>query len=159
MQVSFTVPGKPVPQPRQRVARNGRMYYPDNGIRLYRRNVELAASAVVKQPFTDPVRLRVFFIFERPPSHFTKQGTLTKAAKAKQIPGRGDVSNLLKGLEDALNGLAWTDDALIATVEATKLYGSETRTEVVIDEAFRQGWQTCSNGSGGCQGDQPLGCG
>ena len=46
MAITFSVTGKPVPQPRPHTTKAGHTYYPDNGIRAYRAAVAAAARAV-----------------------------------------------------------------------------------------------------------------
>jgi len=38
-------------------------------------------------------------------------------------PKRPDLDNVVKLVADALNGMAWTDDALCQSMRATKVYG------------------------------------
>ena len=46
---------------------------------------------------------------------------------------RPDIDNYIKLVMDALNGIAWEDDNVIASVNAAKIYSSEPRTEVYIN--------------------------
>jgi Holliday junction resolvase RusA-like endonuclease len=46
--------------------------------------------------------------------------------------GRPDCSNYLKGVEDALNGIAYLDDSQIVLVHVTKQYSLEPRAEIRI---------------------------
>ena len=43
-----------------------------------------------------------------------------------------DVDNLLKGLLDSLNGIAWKDDRQVVAVHAERLQSEDERTEVMI---------------------------
>jgi Holliday junction resolvase RusA-like endonuclease len=43
-----------------------------------------------------------------------------------------DLSNYLKGIEDALNGIAYIDDSQIVLVYVTKQYATEPRAEIRI---------------------------
>lgn len=129
--VTFTVPGKPVPQPRPRVLRTGRTYTPDNGILAYRRAVALAAKAAGATPTDEaPLTLIVDLVFERPKSHYFANGALNPRTALKVPPG--DCSNYCKGVEDCLNGVAWVDDVQLGKVVIEKTYGTEARTTVRI---------------------------
>ena len=131
MAVSFDVPGKPVPQPRVKVTRNGHAYTPDNGIVAYRQAVALAAKAAGATPTEDaPLTLIVDLVFERPKSHFLASGELNPRTALKVPPG--DCTNYCKGVEDCLNGVAWKDDVQIGKVVVEKSYGLEARTTVRI---------------------------
>lgn len=130
MAITFTVPGKPVPQPRQRTTKTGHTYYPDNGIVEYRAALAIAAKAVCKSPLeTAPLTMLVEWVFERPKSHFRKDGSLKPDAPV--LP-RGDNKNLLSGVEDALNKIAYLDDHQIGRHILERSYGPEARTTVRI---------------------------
>ena len=128
----FVVFGPPVPQPRPRVAKNGHRYYPANGIATYRKAIKTVAKGLFPVPYDCPCRLTVVYVFERPPSHFTKGGELTAAAKRRPYPTKCDSDNLAKGLKDSLNGVAYTDDRLVVSETHDRVYGDNARTEVRI---------------------------
>jgi Holliday junction resolvase RusA-like endonuclease len=46
---------------------------------------------------------------------------------------RGDLSNLLKSVEDGLNGVAWLDDSQVVELHAWKKVASQPRCSVAID--------------------------
>lgn len=129
MAITFSVPGDPVPQPRVRMTRTGLAYTPDNGIRAYRQAIALAAKAAGATPRADaPLTLELTLSFVRPKSHHNKSGL---KATAPPLP-RGDCSNYLKGVEDALNGVAYVDDRQLGTVTVHKAYGTAAYTLVTI---------------------------
>lgn len=129
--IVFTVPGKPVPQPRPRITKSGQRYYPDNGIEEYRHAIAVASKAVCDSPTTDePLTMVVNWVFVRPKSHFRKDGTLRPGVPV--LP-RGDNKNLLSGVEDALNGIAYVDDHQIGRHVMERTYGTEARTTVRIE--------------------------
>lgn len=131
MAISFTVPGKPVPQPRPKVTRLGHAYTPDNGIVAYRQAVALAAKAAGATPTAKaPLTLIVDLVFTRPKSHYLANGELNPRTALKVPPG--DCTNYAKGIEDCLNGVAWQDDVQIGKVIVEKTYGNEARTTVRI---------------------------
>jgi Holliday junction resolvase RusA-like endonuclease len=130
MAITFTVLGRPVPQPRQRTNKNGHTYYPDNGIVAYRAAIALAAKAICTEPSDRvPLTMTVDFVFERPKSHFRKDGSLRPGVPV--LP-RGDNKNLLSGVEDALNQIAYLDDHQIGRHVIERSYGQEARTTVRI---------------------------
>lgn len=133
MAVVFSVAGNPVPQPRPRVTTrggHGHAYTPkSHPIHAYRQAIALAAKAAGATPTdAEPLTLIVDLVFARPPSHFFKSGIKSSAPK---MP-RADCSNCLKGIEDALNGVAWVDDSQVGRVVVEKSYGTEARTTVRI---------------------------
>lgn len=133
MAISFSVDGDPVPQPRARITvrgKHGHAYTPrDHKIHAYRAAIAAAAVKAGATP-TDaaPVTLIVDLVFARPKSHFVKSGL---KANAPKLP-RADCSNCLKGIEDALNGVAWVDDTQVGRVVVEKSYGNQGRTTVRI---------------------------
>ena len=145
--VTFTVPGNPVPQPRPKVCRRGAFvatYTPDNGIVAYRHAIALCAIAAgAKATPAAPLTMYLEMVFERPPSHFhtskARKGELRE--DAKPLP-RCDSSNCLKGIEDALNGVAYVDDSQIGTHVIIRRYSSPgelSRTTVTITEGTVNG--------------------
>lgn len=129
--ITFSVSGKPVPQPRARVLRCGRSYTPDNGIVGYRRAIALAAKLAGATPTeAAPLTLVVDLVFVRPKSHYLANGQLNPRTALLVPPG--DCSNFLKGIEDCLNGVAWNDDVQLGRVIIEKTYGPEARTTVRI---------------------------
>jgi len=131
MAITFSVEGKPVPQPRARVLRSGRSYTPDNGIIAYRKAIAAAAVEAGATPTDEaPLTLIIDLVFVRPKSHFKANGELNPKTALKVPPG--DCSNYQKGIEDCLNGVAWVDDVQLGKVVVEKSYGTEARTTVRI---------------------------
>lgn len=64
--------------------------------------------------FEGPVRLEIEFFFSRPKSVSVK--------KRPHMVTRPDTSKLVRGAEDALNGILWKDDAQVVALIATKHY-------------------------------------
>ncbi len=121
-EIRFIVPAVPVAQPRPRAtAINGkaRMYEAKQGhaIHAFKASVRLAAQQAYRgAPLDGPLSLYLNFIFPRPD---------TKRWKTKPMPRyrhtiAPDVDNLIKGVCDALNKLAWSDDKQIVTVCCNK---------------------------------------
>lgn len=133
MAITFTVAGDPVPQPRPRITtrgKHGHAYTPaSHAIHGYRAAIAAAAKAAGATPTESaPLTLIVDLVFARPKSHFRKSGLKPDAPK---LP-RPDCSNCLKGIEDALNGVAWKDDTQVGKVIVEKSYGTDGRTTVRI---------------------------
>lgn len=133
MPITFSVSGEPIPQPRPRVTTRGgfgRAYVPhDHAIHAYRGMIAAEAKKAGATP-TDkaPLTVIIDFVFSRPKSHFRKSGLRDDAPR---LP-RADCTNLAKGVEDALNGVAWVDDTQVGKLIIEKSYGTEARTTVRI---------------------------
>jgi Holliday junction resolvase RusA-like endonuclease len=132
--ITFSVPGRPVPQPRAKicVTRGRPRGYTDHkhAIHAYRAAIAAAAKAAGATATDEaPITLIIDLVFVRPKSHYRATGQLTTSAL--KIPP-GDCSNYLKGIEDAMNGVAWGDDVQVGKVIVEKSYGTEARTTVRI---------------------------
>lgn len=124
--IRFTIPAVPVAQPRrtQRIisTKDGRSfahnYTPkDHPIHAFRAAVSRAGSeAFPSGPLSGPVMLGALFIMPRPKSMTTKRGPNARVFSTK----KPDVDNLMKSLADALNGIAFADDAQIAACSLRK---------------------------------------
>jgi len=134
MAITFSVPGDPVPQPRARVVvRQGKPhgYVPsEHPIHAYRAAIAAAAIAAGAKPIERaPLTMVIDWVFVRPKSHFNKDGTLKPG---KPIMPRADNKNLLSGVEDALNGIAYQDDGQIGRHVMERTWGTQGRTTVRI---------------------------
>ena len=130
--MTFTIPGRPVPKARPRVV-NGHAYTPRETA-AYEAAVRWCYKACAQgtPPLTVPCAVEMVFRFPIPAS-----------ARRKRLPDRikpgephthrPDIDNLSKAVLDALNGLAFTDDALVVEISARKEYG-EPGAEVTIRE-------------------------
>lgn len=91
-------------------------------------------DVVYRTPLEGPLLLELTFWMPRPKSHF---GTGANAAKLKQSAPRQpivkpDLLKLARGVEDALTGIVYRDDAQIATEILQKAYGDPARVEVRV---------------------------
>ena len=83
-----------------------------------------------------PVTLHVNAIFPIPKSWTQKK---TEAAIHREIyPGKPDWDNIGKIVSDALNGIAWTDDARIKEAHISKCYGTRPGLAVLIEIEERE---------------------
>ena len=130
--LDFTVPGKPVPQPRPRITTRGNFahaYTPkSHPITSYREAIRKAAIAAGAKPHKSLVVVFVDASFLRPPSHSNKKG-LKKTAP--ELPSC-DHDNILKGVCDALNGVAYFDDKQVEMSFVWKRYGKTAETRIWI---------------------------
>lgn len=129
MLIEFSVPSIPVAQPRQRhrvIQSAGRAfasnYTPkDSPVNAFKAAVQLAAvNALGSSPPLDcPIRMDVVFVFPRPANVRKKDGN-------GRLPhtGKPDRDNLLKSLQDSMNGIAYRDDSLIYDGRVTKFKAS-----------------------------------
>lgn len=129
---TFTVPGRPIAQPRTRSTRWGRHYTPNNGVLGFKAHAAMLAKQAGCTPLRGIVAMELHFLFKRPQSHFTTKGALK--AKAPQFPGHncGDTDNLTKAIKDALSGIAFVDDTQVCEEHVFKRWADEDCTIVRI---------------------------
>lgn len=85
---------------------------------------------------TGPVSLDVVFIRARPKGHYgTGRNAATIKPSAPEHPTtKPDATKLLRGVEDALTGILWQDDAQIVVQHVRKEYGDPERCEIFARE-------------------------
>lgn len=127
--IAFTVPTIPVAQPRQRhrvamfnghtVAQN---YTPAKApVNAYKAAVQMAFQQAYDGPPLDGTLYSQFeFVFPRPASKRWKNKPMPRFP----LVGKPDLDNLIKATTDALNGLAYVDDARLCNVLASKWVAS-----------------------------------
>lgn len=89
-----------------------------------------------------PLAVRFSIYVPRPAGHFGKKGLLPSARVFPTV--KPDLLKLARGLEDALTGICWRDDAQIVTEHLFKLYGEPARVEVQIREILPSEYQSAS---------------
>ena len=138
-QLFFVIEGKPQAQLRPRVTRYG-AYTPAH-VREHANRVKSAALRAVEdqdwQCEDGMYELNIRFVFHVPESQRRK----TEMVKTRPRVKKPDLSNLVKQIEDALNGIAYPDDAQVVRLEAAKwdVYPdvSPERTEISVVRSNR----------------------
>lgn len=138
--VRLVVAGSPVPyRERQRAFQKdstGRPItysYKQRSTRDQQTVLRLAASNAMasRLPFAEPVVLDVIFYMPIP-SGMRKADRRLAEEECLPHGKRPDRTQLIKTVEDALNGVVWTDDSLVVGGEAVKLYSPKPRTEIDV---------------------------
>lgn len=132
--ISLFIAGAPVAQGRPRFARTA------NGVRTFdpkksaewKHFVRLRANSEGIKPFPQgmPLVLLVEFHISRPASVSKK--------KRPHPTVKPDLSNLLKGIEDGLNGIAWHDDAQVCQITMGKRYSDTPGVRICIWEMVEE---------------------
>jgi len=118
---AFVVPGKPMAKGRPRFARGkgGKMFtYTPKTTVSYENLVKTIAMKHFKKPLEGPVKLSITFLIPRPKYLIWKTKPMPRVLHDKHL----DLSNMLKSIEDALNGIAYRDDGQIARIYMEKEY-------------------------------------
>jgi Holliday junction resolvase RusA-like endonuclease len=132
--MKYIIQGPPIPLQRHRT-NNGRTYDPQAqakesiGWDLYAQRVKMHGSVDCGLIMDGAIRMVIVFYMPIPKSlSIKKQDELCGTPHHK----RPDLSNLIKFVEDAANGILYADDAQIASIKATKLYDLQPRTEFTL---------------------------
>ena len=133
MVMSFTVPGNPQGKARARTCRNGNTYTPDNTV-LY--------ENLIKTEFLSQYgrgnRIRQSAVFMHIIAVYPIPASYSKRDKAAALAGdllpakKPDADNVAKVIADALNGLAYDDDAQITDLLVVKRYGADPEVHVKL---------------------------
>lgn len=143
MELTFTIPGDPVPKARPRAFRDSR-----GNIRTYTPRETRAAEQKAKAEIDarlcrlgirarpvlggKPVAVDLVFHLPIPASWPARKRELADGALSSSKP---DGDNLAKLILDAMNGVVFADDRQIAGLRVEKRYSKEPRTEIKVREA------------------------
>lgn len=124
--IYFIVPGRPVPW--ARAGRNGARSFTPPKRREYMRDIAWRCKAAMagRRPLSGPIRMQVIAQYERPKR---------AGATLRWRSGRPDCDNIAKLCADALNCIAFADDAQIVSLHVFKIYGQTAELRVKIEGA------------------------
>ena len=129
----FTVWGEPKGKARPRVTRCGHAYTPDSTV-AYERLIQAAfLQQTDRKKRTGALRITVFAFFAPPKSDSRKKRMDKLCGKLKPTK-KPDWDNIGKIICDALNGLAYDDDAQITDATVIKRYADRPFVSVYIGE-------------------------
>lgn len=129
--IAFTVPGAPRGKGRPRFGK-GRTYT-DPKTASYEALVGWCAREAMGstlRAFDGPVCLAMAARFVPAPSASRKDRLAMLSGE--QTPRSIDLDNILKAACDALNGIAWIDDAQVVSIFARKFYAETPGLDIVI---------------------------
>lgn len=135
--VRFTVYGEPKGKGRPRFARaTGHAVTPKDTVE-YENLVRLEYEYQCRgQRFPDGAQLEMnvdaFYSIPKSASRKKRQLMIDRKIRPTKKP---DSSNVLKAIEDALNNIAYKDDAQIVETRISRFYGEEPKVMVEIKEA------------------------
>lgn len=134
--ITFTVYGEPQGKGRPKFTMTGHAYTPERT-----KSYEAEIVAAFRREFPDfvrwekgvPLKVRIKAIYGVPvsDSKAKRERKLTGAIRPTKKP---DADNIEKAILDAINGIAWKDDAQVVDLRTVKVYGAVPRVEVEIDE-------------------------
>lgn len=137
--ITFTVLGKPEPAGSKRafvhpVTKRSMVVDANRKAAPWKQQVAGAALNRATSVLHGPVSLDVTFVLARPKGHYgTGRNSSEVKPSAPPFPAtRPDTTKLLRGVEDAITGIVWKDDAQVVEQSARKVYGTPERCEVTI---------------------------
>jgi len=105
-------------------------------LKPWQADVKCAAFTAYELPIhKGPVSVYMVFYQKRPKAHFRKGGELKPDAPLYHV-GRPDVLKLARGVEDAMTGVIYKDDAQIIDEKIYKRYADEDHPEGVFVDVF-----------------------
>ena len=127
--MKFTVLGIPIPKGRPKFG-NGHAYTPERTIQ-YENLVKWSYSP--KQFHEGAIAMDIVAYMPIPKA--TSKTNLILMEKHIKLPtSRPDADNIIKGIADALNGIAYKDDSQIVDIRCRQFYSLTPRCEVEIWE-------------------------
>jgi Holliday junction resolvase RusA-like endonuclease len=137
--VTFKVDANPVGKQRARYAKRGNFvqtYTPDK-TRNYETLIKEAAIEAMgsSEPLETPVTLYLYIRAPIPKSLSKKRIEACLNGLEKPIK-KPDASNVLKSVEDAMNGVVYKDDSQIVNIHVSKVYSSVSGVDVCVKECL-----------------------
>jgi len=124
--ISFSAEGTPVPQGSMKHIGNGRMIHSRaTELATWRALVALAAKQAGCKPIDSPIIISMRFRIKRP-----------KTVKRDYPTVPPDLDKLVRGVNDGLTGVAFTDDSQIVQLTASKIYSEHTGVDIEISDEF-----------------------
>lgn len=135
MQTIFTVDGEPKGKARPRFTRGGRTYTPKKTVEYERaiKNAFLAAGGTLTNL---PVTVSINAYYKTPASA-TKKKAVQMMSGGILPTKKPDTDNIAKAVCDALNGVAYHDDAQVCILHVKKIYSTEPSIVVTVTEIVR----------------------
>ena len=134
--IRFTVPGEAVGKQRPRFVRaTGRTYTPEKTVNFENLVKLCYRQQVTAKPFeaAKPLAMTVE-VYQQIPKSASKRKREAMIGKKILPTKKPDCSNILKAIEDGLNGVAYADDSQIVQVRVVKYFGEYPETLVMIRE-------------------------
>jgi Holliday junction resolvase RusA-like endonuclease len=137
--VTFKVDADPVGKQRARYAKRGNFvqtYTPDK-TRNYESLIKEAAIEAMgsSEPLETPVNLYLYIRAPIPKSLPKKRIEACLNGLEKPIK-KPDASNVLKSVEDAMNGVVYKDDSQIVNIHVSKVYSTVPGVDICVKECL-----------------------
>ena len=138
VKIIMVVNGEPIAQGRPRFSARGqfvRAYDPKKS-RDYKSLIRAMAQEVYQiapdfKPFDEALCVYVG-VFRQIPKSFSKKKRVLALERELCPTTKPDISNYVKGIEDAVNGVLWKDDSVIVAESCNKFYSDQPRIELTV---------------------------
>ena len=130
----FKIYGEPVAKGRPRFTKQGRTYTPAK-TKKYEDEVRMMAKAAMgsSEPLETPVSVFIHITLPIPQS-YSKKRSEDCLNGFERPTKRPDLTNIIKSIEDGMNGIVYKDDSQIVSLHSTKVYGTIGLVEVLVKE-------------------------
>ena len=137
--ITFSVDVDPVGKQRARYAKRGKFVqaYTPEKTRTYETAIKESAVQAMgsSEPLETPVSLYLYIRMPIPKS-YSKKRTEACLNGSEQPTKKPDSSNILKSVEDALNGVIYKDDCQIINHHMTKVYSTLGGVDICVKECL-----------------------
>ena len=137
--VTFKVDANPVGKQRARYVKRGNFVqaYTPEKTRTYEALIRDAAIEAMgaSEPLETPVTLYLYIRVLIPKSHSKKKVEACLNGLDQPIK-KPDASNILKSVEDGMNGIVYKDDSQIINLHVTKVYSTLAGVDICVKECL-----------------------
>ena len=140
MNIHITIPGEPKGKERPRYSSKSKTVYTPAKTENYEKLIAdtyKAENGNLKFLAGEPLEMRILAYIGIPASD-TASSRLKKLRKETRPTKKPDWDNIGKIVADALNGVAYHDDAQVVDAVTRKFYSDNPRVEIVIRPARRE---------------------
>lgn len=131
--ISITVPGKPISKQSIRVTKGGISYTPKETVYYANLIKQIYVSKYEQYKFNDAIRQTIIAYYPIPKSMSKKKRNLMIEGKIRPTI-RPDYDNIEKAFSDALENIAFDNDNQIVSSRFDKWYSENPRVEIKIEE-------------------------
>jgi Holliday junction resolvase RusA-like endonuclease len=128
---TINVPGELRGKQRARVTRRGHAYTPQQTVNAESWVKTCAVEQGVIRPLDGALGLTLWITRAIPPS-WSKKKRAQALAGTIRATGKPDLDNIAKLVGDALNGIAWTDDSQIVSLQVQRMFGEHAKADIRV---------------------------
>lgn len=137
---TFSVDADPVGKQRARYVKRGNFVqaYTPEKTRTYETLIKEAGIQAMgtSEPLETPVSLYLYIRIKVPKSYSKKRVEACLNGSEQPIK-KPDASNILKSVEDGLNGVVYKDDSQIINIHVTKVYSTQGGVDICVKECLQ----------------------